>query len=433
MLENLNKILWTVAISFIFLNSIYFSFKLKFPQLKIRTIIKNVFSKNTSSGIKPMDALMISLGSKIGAGSLAGIAFAIYYGGIGTIFWMWVSSFFFSVNCFLENILSTLYKEKDQEFYKGGPSYYIKNGLNKKKLAYLYSFLAVLAYILGFLAIQNNTITTLVTEIYPVNKILIALLVTLLAGIVILKGLNIISKICNKIVPIMMISYFIVGLIVIFSNLNSVPAVFLNIIKDAFTPSAVTGGIIYTFVIGIQKATFINEAGVGTSAISSGATSNKDPIKQGYFGIFETYFINLFLITITAFIIVLSNYESLNLTGINGIEITKYAFSFHLGHFGEIILLLILTLFSFSTIITVYYYGESNLKFITNKSKPLKFLKAFSIVILFLGGIVSASFVWELADIFIALLAIINIYAIFKLKGRVLAITRDKSYNKNGW
>ncbi len=433
MLENLNKILWAVAISFIFLNSIYFSFKLKFPQLKIRTIIKNVFSKNTSSGIKPMDALMISLGSKIGAGSLAGIAFAIYYGGIGTIFWMWVSSFFVSVNCFLENILSTLYKEKDQEFYKGGPSYYIKNGLNKKKLAYLYSFLAVLAYILGFLAIQNNTITTLVTEIYPVNKILIALLVTLLAGIVILKGLNIISKICNKIVPIMMISYFIVGLIVIFSNLNSVPAVFLNIIKDAFTPSAVTGGIIYTFVIGIQKATFINEAGVGTSAISSGATSNKDPIKQGYFGIFETYFINLFLITITAFIIVLSNYESLNLTGINGIEITKYAFSFHLGHFGEIILLLILTLFSFSTIITVYYYGESNLKFITNKSKHLKFLKAFSIVILFLGGIVSASFVWELADIFIALLAIINIYAIFKLKGRVLAITRDKSYNKNGW
>ena len=419
MLENLNKILWAVAISFIFLNSIYFSFKLKFPQLKIRTIIKNVFSKNTSSGIKPMDALMISLGSKIGAGSLAGIAFAIYYGGIGTIFWMWVSSFFVSVNCFLENILSTLYKEKDQEFYKGGPSYYIKNGLNKKKLAYLYSFLAVLAYILGFLAIQNNTITTLVTEIYPVNKILIALLVTLLAGIVILKGLNIISKICNKIVPIMMISYFIVGLIVIFSNLNSVPAVFLNIIKDAFTPSAVTGGIIYTFVIGIQKATFINEAGVGTSAISSGATSNKDPIKQGYFGIFETYFINLFLITITAFIIVLSNYESLNLTGINGIEITKYAFSFHLGHFGEIILLLILTLFSFSTIITVYYYGESNLKFITNKSKHLKFLKAFSIVILFLGGIVSASFVWELADIFIALLAIINIYAIFKLKGRV--------------
>ena len=433
MLENLNKILWAVAISFIFLNSIYFSFKLKFPQLKIRMIIKNVFSKNTSSGIKPMDALMISLGSKIGAGSLAGIAFAIYYGGIGTIFWMWVSSFFVSVNCFLENILSTLYKEKDQEFYKGGPSYYIKNGLNKKNLAYLYSFLAVLAYILGFLAIQNNTITTLVTEIYPINKILIAILVTLLAGIVILKGLNIISKICNKIVPIMMISYFIVGLIVIFSNLNSVPAVFLNIIKDAFTPSAVTGGIIYTFVIGIQKATFINEAGVGTSAISSGATSNKDPIKQGYFGIFETYFINLFLITITAFIIVLSNYESLNLTGINGIEITKYAFSFHLGHFGEIILLLILTLFSFSTIITVYYYGESNLKFITNKSKHLKFLKAFSIVILFLGGIVSASFVWELADIFIALLAIINIYAIFKLKGRVLAITRDKSYNKNGW
>ena len=172
-MQIINKVLWSVAIIMIFLNSIYFSIKLKFPQIRIKTILKTIFTheNNTkNSNISSKDSLLISLASKIGAGSLAGISFAIYYGGIGTIFWMWVAAFFVSINCFLENMLAIIYKEKDGSFYKGGPAYYIRKGLNKKNLAIIYSILAIGAYIFGFLAIQNNTITTLVTEIYDVNS-----------------------------------------------------------------------------------------------------------------------------------------------------------------------------------------------------------------------------------------------------------------------
>lgn len=420
-MQIINKILWSVAIIMIFLNSIYFSIKLKFPQIRIKTILKTIFTheNNTKdSNISSKDSLLISLASKIGAGSLAGISFAIYYGGIGTIFWMWVAAFFVSINCFLENMLAIIYKEKDGSFYKGGPAYYIRKGLNKKNLAIIYSILAIGAYIFGFLAIQNNTITTLVTEIYDVNKILISVVVTLISSIFILKGLKTISNMCNKIVPIMTTIYLILGLIVLITNIDKVPNIFINIIKSAFTnpKSAISGGLIYTFIIGMQKGIFANEAGVGTSAISSGTTSNNDYKKQGFLGIIETYFISLFITTVTAFIVILSNYNILNIENANGIEITKYAFSYHFGHFGEIMLLIILVLFSFSTIITGYYYGESNLKSLSKNANSIKVLKIVTIITIFLGGVLSSFFVWKVVDIFIAILAIINIYAIYNLK-----------------
>lgn len=427
-MANINKIIWAVAIAMIFLNSIYFSIKLKFPQLKLKIILKTILKKEEkSNNISSKDTLLMSLASKIGAGSLAGISFAIFYGGIGTVFWMWIASFFVSINCFLENVLSTIYKEKDGDFYKGGPAYYLKKGLNKKTLSIIYSILAIGAYIFGFLAIQNNTITTLVTEMYEIPKILIALIVTIISSFAIIKGLKTISNVCNKIVPIMTTIYLILGFIVIITNIEAIPTVLVNIVQHAFSKQAVTGGAIYTFIIGMQKGIFANEAGVGTSAISSGATSNKDPIKQGFIGIIETYFISLFITTVTALIVILSNYQSLNLTNINGIEITKFAFSTHFGHFGEIILLIVLILFSFSTIITGYYYGESNLKNLTKDKIKIIVLKILAILSIFLGGIISSLFVWEIVDLFIALLAIINIYAIFKLRNTIFEKVKNKT------
>ena len=425
-MQNINKILWAIAIVMIFINSIYFSIKLKFPQLKIRTIIKTIFIKEQTENISAKDSLIISLASKIGAGSLAGISFAIYYGGIGTVFWMWIASFFVSINCYLENILSTIFKEKDGIYYKGGPAYYIKNGLNKKKLSIIYSILAICAYILGFLAIQNNTITTLMREMFNINKYVIALLVTIFSAFIIVKGIKTISNICNKIVPCMTIIYLLLGVIVIFTNINKIPIILFDIVKSAFTPSALNGGLIYTFIIGMQKGIFANEAGVETSAISSGANSNKDYKKQGYMGIIETYFISILITTVTSFIVILSNYNHFKLVNVNGIEITKLAFLDHFGHFGEIILLIILILFAFSTIITGYYYGESNLKILTKKSSMIKLLKLITIISIFMGGILSSLFVWEIVDLFIALLAIINIYAIYKLKNVIFNKLKHK-------
>lgn len=424
-MELLNKILWSIAITMIFLNSIYYSYKLKFPQIKWGKILKILKEKEKKDTITAKDTLIMSLASKIGAGSLAGIAYAIFYGGPGTIFWIWISSFLVSINCFIENILSTVYKEKDKDNYKGGPAYYIKKGLNKNSLAYIYAIIAILAYIIGFLSIQNNTITTLVTQIYEFPKYLVAIIVTITSSLVILKGIKGISKVCNKLVPLMSLLYFILGFIVIILHIKKVPSLIALIVKEAFSNRAISGGLIYTFVIGIQKGIFSNEAGVGTSAIISGSTSNKNAIKQGYIGIIETFFISLFITTITAFIILFSSYNTLSFENINGIEITKYAFFDHFGHFGEIILLIILTLFAFSTIITVYYYGESNLKFITTKKWPIKILKIIAFLSLFIGGMASSSSSWQIVDLFVALLAIINIYALYQSKNKVISIVKN--------
>ena len=420
MLALINKLLWAIAIAMIFLNAIYFSIKLKFPQLRLKKIFQAIKTKETTKNISAQDSLIMSLGSKIGAGSVAGIAFAIFHGGIGTIFWIWISSFLISINCYLENGLAILYKEKDKEFYKGGPAYYIKKGLNKKSLSIIYSIIAIAAYIFGYITIQNNTITTLTTDIYNIDKIIISTIITIISSIVIIKGLKTINNIFKKIVPIMTSLYIIMGIIVIILNISIVPEVLLNILKEAFNIKSIAGGIIYTFIIGMQKSIFANEAGLGTSAMMSGSSENNNPKKQGFLGIFENYFITLIIISVTAFIVILSSYNKLNLSNINGIEIVKFAFFSHFGHFGEIMLLIILSLFSFSSIIGLYYFGESNLKNLTQKSYLINILKIITIITIFLGGIASAVFIWKIVDLLVALLAIINIYAIFNLKDIII-------------
>lgn len=360
----------------------------------------------------------MALSSKIGVGSLAGIAICIYYGGLGTIFWIWVSTFFLSIINYLENSLSIIYKEKDGKYQKSGPSYYIKKGLNNKRLSILYAIIILITYTFLFLSIQNNTITALTTEIYNIDKLIISLLITITAGIIIIKGIKTISNICNKIFPLMMIIFITIGIIITITNIETIPHLLKSIITEAFNKNALSGGIIYTIIIALQKSVFAGESGVGTSAIIAGTTENNDYKLQGNIGIIQTYFINFIVLTITALIIGTSNYNNLEI--INGIELTKHAFSYHLGTAGEISLLIILLLFSFSSIITIYYYGENCLKFITKNKTSIKILKIATILSLFIGGIIKADIIWPMIDLFLAILTIINMYAIGKLKDIII-------------
>lgn len=417
-LEIINKILWAIAISLILINSIFYSVKLKFPQFKLLKILKSLKKTTTSTNITPKDTLIMALSSKIGVGSLAGVAISIYYGGLGTIFWIWISTFFLSIITYLENSLAIIYKEKDGKYQKSGPSYYIKKGLNNKKLSLIYASLILVTYIFLFTSIQNNTITTLTTNIYSINKVIISLIITIIAGIIITKGIKTISNICNKLFPVMMMIFILVGIIVIISNIEQIPSLLTNIIKEAFSSNSLKGGVIYTIIIALQKSVFANESGVGTSAIISGTTESNSYEVQGNIGIIQTYFISFIVLTITSLIICTSPYQNIEI--INGIELTKYAFSYHLGSIGDILLLLILLLFSFSTIITIYYYGESSLKFITKNKTSIKVLKVLNIFSLFIGGIIKANIIWMLIDIALAILTIINMYSVYKLKDIIM-------------
>ena len=418
-MEYINKTIWVIAISLILINSIYYSIILKFPQFRLLNIIKSLKRQTKNQKISPLDTLIMALSSKIGVGSLAGVAIAINYGGLGSIFWMWISTFFLAIITYLENSLSIIYKEKDNTLQKSGPSYYIKKGLNKKVLSITYSILIIITYIFLFTSIQTNTITTLTTEIYNIDKILISLIITALAGIIIVKGIKTISNICNKIFPLMMIIFIILGFLIVMSNINDIPLLFNQIITEAFNQKSISGGIIYTIIIALQKSVFANESGAGTSAIISGTTDNNDYKLQGNLGIIQTYFINFVVLTITALIIGLTDFTSSQV--INGIELTKFAFFYHLGIFGETMLLIILFLFSFSTIITIYYYGENSLKFLTTNKQSIKILKIFTLLALFIGGIIKASIIWNFIDIFLGLLTIINMYAIYKLRNTIIS------------
>lgn len=417
-MDIINKIIWSTAISFILINSVYYSIKLKFPQFRINKILKSIITNKKTNNISPTDTLIMSLSSKIGVGSLAGTGISLYYGGLGTIFWMWISTFFLSIITYLENSLSIIYKEKDGNLTKSGPPYYIKKGIHNKKLSIIYAIGIIVTYIVLFSSIQNNTITTLLNNTLQTNKVLISIIITIMIIPTVIKGIKFISKVCNKLFPLMMIIYITIGIIITIKNLNTIPLLFSDIVKNAFSTNSISGGIIYIIIISLQKTIFANESGVGTSAIISGTTSNNDYHLQGNIGIVQTYFINFVILTITAIIIGTTDYS--NLTIMNGIELTKYAFNYHLGITGDIILIIILFLFSFSTIITIYYYGENNLKFLTKNKKIVNLLKMVYILSIFIGGIINANIIWNMINIMLAILTIINMYSIYKIRNQLI-------------
>ena len=423
MLSFINKIVWLIATISIVISSLYFSMKLKFLQLKIKTIFSCLVSKTKTDEIKPFNVLMITLAGRIGVGSIAGIALCIYIGGIGSIFWLWIMTFFSAILAYVETVLGGVYKEKDGKFYKGGPSYYLKNGLGKKKLGGIYAILIIISYIGGFLSIQTNTITKSLNQIINI--------IVIITSFIIFGGLTKISDATSKIVPVMGVFYLLVTIYIIINNISSIPNIFLSIVSEAFNFKSFYSGFLTSFAVGIQRGIFSNEAGLGTGSIAS-SISDINPVKQGYIQILGVYITSLIICTSTAFIILTSNYLQPVFNDLNGIEITGYAFSYHLGKLGDIFIFISILLFSFSTILTGYYYGESSLKyfFSTIKSKYLYSLKVFTLIILFLGCILSSNLLWKIVDILVALLAIINIYAMFNLRNTVFNETNYSKYDK---
>ncbi len=436
MLTILNQILWAIATAMILLSSLYFSYQLGFIQFNVIEMIRNLFKKKEGTGISPFQALMMVLAGRIGVGSIAGVALAIYLGGVGSIFWMWVIAILSAINAYCETVLGIIYKEKDQgDVYKGGPSYYIKKGLGNKTLGSIYAILILISYIGGFLGIQSNTIVKSIEEMIPIDPMIVGICIVILTALIIFGGVKKIADATSKIVPVMTLLYLLVAFYIICINIQLMPSILWSIVKGAFQFKSFFSGFIPTFIIGIQRGLFSNEAGLGTGSIASSTTDSGDPSSQGFVQMIGIYITTLLICTATAFIILTSNYTELVLGDINGIEITQYAFQFHLGNIGTWVVFLSIVLFSFSTILTGYYYGESSLKYLFIKMKPiyLLFLKLFTLLILFLGSIVSSGVLWKIVDLLVALLAIINTYALVNLRNEIkeeLVIYKAKKCGK---
>ena len=408
MLEIINKTLWASVTIVIIMSSLYFSIKLSFPQFKIKKIIKSLTKTKQTN---PLKTLYLTLAGRIGVGSIAGVALAIYIGGPGTIFWMWLFALISGSLAYTETLTAIKYKTKDY----GGPSYYIKKGLNKRHLAIIYSSLIIIAYLTGFIPIQSNTIAKSIS----INNILTGFIISTISFIIIKGGINKIIKVANILVPFMAIIYISLSLITINLNLDKFIQVIHTIILSALNPKSFLTGLIPTLLIGIQRCIFSNESGTGLGGIAASSENNINGSQSGYIQVIGIYITTMLICTSTAFLILTSPYSNIIIDNPNGIEITLFAFQYHFGNFGKTLLNISIILFSFTTILTGYYYCESSLNFISNKIKK-KTLKIIVPISVFLGTIFSPTLIWKTVDIMVAFLVLINIYSLYKLRKEIL-------------
>lgn len=428
MLDIIKSIVWSVATILLIFCGLYYSRVLKFIQFNFIGLFKS-FKKEKTDKISPFKALMMSLAAKIGVGSLAGVALAIYAGGPGTVLWMWIISIITSVNSFVESILGIKYRVNDKKLYMGGPSYYISKGLNSSKLAILYSILIIFTFTIGFNTIQANTIMKMVVQQYNISPLIIGLCIACATAFVIFKNNNYITDFVGKFVPIMAIFYFLISIYIILKNYILLPKIFYLILNSALNLKAFGFSLIITLIIGIQRGIFNSEAGTGTSAIAAGMSDSNSSNRVGYMQMFGVNFTTFVVCTCTAFIILLSDYDRFIFTDVNGIEITTYAFKYHLGSYGGLILLILIILFAFSTIISGYYFSETNIKYFYPQisGKNIFLFKLITVLLIIFGSTSNATLLWYIADILIAMLCIINVYSLLKLRNQVKRIFNDIS------
>ena len=415
----------------------------KFPYAMKATLGK-IFKKSEAGqgSITPFQAVCTALAATVGTGNIAGVAGAIAIGGPGAVFWMWISALLGMCTKFAEVTLAVHFRERNEHGdYVGGPMYYIKNGLSKKWhfLAVLYAGFAVLTVFGTGNATQVNTITTAIdsallnynvidaASVGTVNLIL-GIVITIVVGMVLLGGIKRIAKVTERLVPFMAVLYVILGIGVIVLNAERVPAVFYNIFYGAFNPQAITGGVVGSLFVSMQKGVsrgiFSNEAGLGTGSIAHATADTTDSVEQGVFGIFEVFADTIVICTLTALTILCSGVP-VEFGAAAGAELTISGFTATYGSWVSIFTAVAMCCFAFSTILGWGLYGARCMEFLGSA----KFIKPF-MILYSLMGVVGATMdlglLWSIADTFNGLMAIPNLIALFLLSGTVVKLVKEK-------
>lgn len=422
MVKELEHFIWSyLTIPTLLLISVIFTFYYKGVQFKLGTMIKCLTKGGTNKdSVSSFQSFAMALAARVGVGSLAGVALGIYIGGPGSIFWMWISVFITAAASFAESTLAQIYKKKDGNLFVGGPAYYIEYGLHNKSFAMSYAIIIILTYTFGFSAIQANTIATSFKDVLSIPPLVTGIGLAMLSGVIIFGGTSLVAKITSKIVPIMALFYIGIGVLVMIMHLDYIPTFFITIFEDAFKPSPLIGGtVMFTIITGVKRGVFSNEAGMGSGAHAAAVTDSEYSVEQGYIQAFGVYVTTLLICTITAFLIMVTNAITIADTYANGIEITQYALTRLFGPIGGVILSIAIFFFAFSTILTGYFYGESNVKYLFNDSKILFPIRLTVLIIIILSACGSASLIWSLVDIGVGLTATINVIALCYLASQV--------------
>ncbi len=359
-------------------------------------------------------AFMVSLASHIGTGNIVGITSALIVGGKGTLFWMWIHAFFSSILSFMENTLGQLYKEKIAWENRGGSAYYIAKGLGKKHIAIVISIFLVLSNTIFFQPLQVNTISETINITLNIPEIVIFVFLLIFTFFVIFRGTKTIVKFSEFIVPIMSISYILIGLVLIIFNITKFPVVLKDIIIDAFSKESIAGGVIF---VGFKRSLFSHEAGLGTMPTISAMAESTDPINQGYISCFGVIIDTIIICSITGFMILLYD---INISCDSQVGLIINVFTIIFGKFGIVLAAFFMITFALATVCSEYYLGESNLLFFSKRNKIFHIIYKFLFLLgIFLGVFLNNNSIWNIIDMGMVLLGVINIYAIIKLRKEV--------------
>lgn len=417
----LGYILMTALIS----AGVYFTVATRFVQfVRPKEMFRLMTSGNKKKGhISSFQAFSISTASRVGTGNIAGVAIAITTGGPGAVFWMWLIAVIGSASAFIESTLAQIYKVKAGAHFRGGPAYYMQTALNARKLALSFSVIITLTFAFVFNSVQANTIAASLQSTFGCAPLWTGIAVSVLTAVIIFGGLRRVAKFSSVIVPAFALAYIVITMAVILLNLEKLPEVFLLIFSDAFSLRNAAGGALgATIMTGARRGLFSNEAGMG-SAPNAAATANiSHPVKQGYVQAFSVFVDTLIICSCTAFIVLLANYQALD--G-EGIALTQRALTQELGGLGSYFLSASVLLFAFTSIIGNYYYGQANVEFLTRSQTVMVLFRTGVSVMVFLGAVLQLKLVWNAADLFMTVMALMNLYAIFRLRRQALDVLAD--------
>lgn len=429
LVDNINTFMWSYVLIVLLIGAgVYFSFRTKFVQFRyLKEMFKLLKPSNNSSedGVSSFQAFCISTASRVGTGNIAGVAMAVAAGGPGAVFWMWLIALIGGASSFVESTLAQIYKTKDSDGnFLGGPAYYIEKGLGKRWLGVIFAILTTVCFGLVFNAAQSNTTTLAFTNAIGISPVAMGIILSILTALVIFGGVQRIAKVSEVIVPIFATAYILVAIIVIILNIKTIPNIFKLIFENAFgIQQFAAGGLGFTVMQGIKRGLFSNEAGMGSAPNAAATATVSHPVKQGLTQTLGVFTDTIVICTCTAFIVLISGeYVGTSLTGI---ELTQAALSSQIGSIGKYFLAICTFLFAFSSIVGNYYYGQANIEFITKSKIILNIFRTFVVITVFAGSLASIKIVWDLADLFMALMAIINLIAIMFLGKYAFAALDD--------
>jgi len=435
-----NNFIWSyILIALLIVLGIYFTVRIGFAQF---TMLKEMFKllgegamkvgDGEKQGVSSFQAFCISTASRVGTGNMAGVAIAIAVGGPGAVFWMWVVALIGGGSSFIESTLAQIYKVKEGDHFRGGPAYYMEKALGKRWLGVIFSILITISFGLIFNSVQANTISLAVEKAFNIKRLYVGIALSIATAIIIFGGVKRIAKAVELIVPVMAVLYVCVALLVIIKNFSLLPTVLSSIFTNAFgIRQAIGGGLGVVIMQGIKRGLFSNEAGMGSAPNAAATATVSHPVKQGLIQTLGVFTDTILICSATAFIILLSGVKAGE--KMTGIQFTQEALVSQVGSWGGIFIAVCIFLFAFSSVIGNYYYGETNIEFLNGSKVWLNAYRICVVGMVMFGCMAQVQIVWDMADLFMGFMAIINLLVITKLANvAILALKDYREQKKRG-